>query len=102
MHGQVQDRGKLKKLVSTMIEQVDPNGDEKEYEWAGEVKSHWRGRMAKRMRGQMDASMVLNTSETVGDGDGTGARSDAGDANREVELHGVLLKGEWSVYMCEQ
>jgi len=85
-----------------MVEQVDPNGDEKEYEWAGEVESHWRGRMAKRMRGQMDASMVLNTSEMVGDGDGTGARSDAGDANHEVELHSVLLKGEWSVYMCKQ
>ena len=42
----------------------------------------------------MDASMVLNTSETVtvGDGDDTGTRSDAGDVKHNVDATDGLQK----------
>lgn len=42
---------------------------------------------ADRPRGQMDASMVLNTSKMVamGDGDGAGAKLDARDAKHNAD-----------------
>ena len=92
---------KSAKLVPTTVELDDSGGGETPCVCLGgtkmqigEVESHGcradksRGQAnksngwANRSRGQPDASTVLNTCETVatGDGDGRGARSDAGDA----------------------
>ena len=89
-------QGESGKLIPTMVELDDPGGGEKPRVCLGgtktrigKVESHGcradesRGQ-ANESRGQADASMVLNTGETVatGNGGGTGARSDPGPGAR--------------------
>ena len=91
----VDSQGESGRLVPTTVELVDPGGSEKPRMCLGgtkmrigKVESHGcqpdksRGQ-ANESRGQVDALTVLNTCKTVamGNGDGTGTRSDAGGAS---------------------
>ena len=93
----VDGQGESAKLVPTMVELDDPGGSESPRVYLGgtktrigKVESHRcradksRGQ-ANESRGQVDASTVSNTCETaaMGNGGGTGAKSDAGDARRD-------------------
>ena len=83
------------KLIPTTVELDDPDGSEKPRMCLGgmktrigKVESHGcradeSNGQANESRSQVDASTVLNTCETasMGDSDGTGARSDAGGAS---------------------
>ena len=91
----VDGQGESDKLVPTTVDLDDSGGGEKPRvclggtkTQIGEVESHGcqadksRG-WVNESRGQTDASTVLNTHETVaiGDGDGTGTKSDAEGAS---------------------
>ena len=91
----VDGQGESAKLVPMTVELDDPGGSETPRVClggtkmrVGKVESHkcradkLKGQV-NESRGQADASTVLNTRETVamGDGGGTGARSDAGGAS---------------------
>ena len=93
----VDSQGKSEKLVPTTVELDDPGGGETPRVCLGGTKMRVGERkghgcradeskgQANESKGQADASTVLNTCKTVamGDGGGTGARSDAGDARRD-------------------
>ena len=90
-------QGESGKLVPMTVELDDPGGSETPRvclggmkTQVGEVESHRSQAdestgQANESKGQADASMVLNICEMVamGDGDGSGARLDAGGARRD-------------------
>ena len=93
----VDSQDKSAKLIPVTVELDDPGGSETPCVYlggtkmrVGEVESHGSRAdklksQANELRSQADASMVLNTRKTasMGDGGGTGARSDAGGARHD-------------------